>query len=132
MPVFNAEVAMEFNVASLFERVARNVPDREAIICGSERLTYGEFDRRANRIARDLASVGIGKGDHVAIHAYNRLEWVETMLACYKLCAVPVNVNYRYVEDELQYLLNDADVKAIVFERQFGPLLAAIRNRLPL
>jgi 3-oxocholest-4-en-26-oate---CoA ligase len=123
---------MDFNVASIFERVAQNVPDREAIICGDERLTYGEFDKRANRIAHYLASVGIGKGDHVAIYAFNRLEWVEAMLACYKLCAVPVNVNYRYVEEELQYLLNDADVKAIVFERQFGPLLAAIKDRLPV
>lgn len=122
---------MDFNVASIFERVASNIPDKEAIICGNERLTYGEFDRRANRVARHLASIGISKGDHVAIYAYNRLEWVEAMLACYKLSAVPVNVNYRYVEDELQYLLNDADVKAIVFERQFGPLLAAIREKLP-
>ena len=122
---------IDFNVASIFERVAQNVPDREAIICGDARLTYGEFDKRANRIAHYLASVGIKKGDHVAIYAFNRLEWVEAMLACYKLCAVPVNVNYRYVEDELQYLLNDADVKAIVFERQFGPLLNAIKDRLP-
>jgi acyl-CoA synthetase (AMP-forming)/AMP-acid ligase II len=75
-------------------------------------------------------SVGIKKGDHVAIYAFNRIEWVEAMLACYKLCAVPVNVNYRYVEDELQYLLNDADVKAIVFERQFGPLLECHQGSL--
>jgi acyl-CoA synthetase (AMP-forming)/AMP-acid ligase II len=122
---------MDFNVASIFERVAHNIPDKEAIVCGAERLTYGEFERRANRVARYLANVGIQKGDHVAIYAYNRLEWVEAMLACYKLSAVPVNVNYRYVEDELQYLLNDADVKAIVFERQFGPLLAAIKDKLP-
>ncbi|HQQ62695.1 MAG TPA: acyl-CoA synthetase [Pseudomonadales bacterium] len=122
---------MDFNVASIFERVASNIPDKEAIICGTDRLTYGEFDRRANRLARHLASIGIRKGDHVAIYAYNRLEWVEAMLACYKLSAVPVNVNYRYVEDELQYLLNDADVKAIVFERQFGPLLTAIKDKLP-
>jgi acyl-CoA synthetase (AMP-forming)/AMP-acid ligase II len=122
---------MDFNVASIFERVAQNVPDREAIICGEARLTYGELDRRANQIANHLRSVGIGKGDHVAIYAFNRLEWVESMMACYKLCAVPVNINYRYVEDELLYLLKDADIKAIVFERQFGPLLAAIKERLP-
>ncbi len=122
---------MDFNVASIFERVAHNVPDREAIICGSERLSYGEFDKRANRLARYLQQLGIGKGDHVAIYAYNRLEWVEAMLACYKLSAVPVNINYRYVEEELLYLLTDADIKAIVFERQFGPLLSAIKGRLP-
>ena len=123
---------MEFNVADLFERVASHVPDREAIICGDARLTYGDFDRRANRMARCLAASGISKGDHVAIYAYNRLEWVEAMLACYKLCAVPININYRYVEDELFYLLNDADVKAIVFEQQFAPLLANVSHRLPL
>ena len=123
---------MEFNVASLFERVAHNIPDNDAIICGAQRLTYGEFDRRANRLASYLASIGIRKGDHVGIYAYNRLEWVEAMLACYKLCAVPVNINYRYVEEELRYLLADADIKAIVFERQFAPLLAAIKPQLPL
>jgi len=122
---------MDFNVASIFERVAQNVPGNEAIVCGAERLTYGEFDKRANRVAHYLASLGISKGDHVGIYAFNRLEWVEAMLACYKLCAVPVNVNYRYVEEELQYLLNDADVKAIVFERQFGPLLMGVKNKLP-
>ena len=123
---------MEFNVASLFERVAQNVPDNEAIVCGNQRLTYGEFDKRANRLAHYLASQGICKGDHVGIYAFNRLEWVEAMLACYKLCAVPVNINYRYVEEELRYLLNDADVKAIVFERQFAPLLQTIAPQLPL
>lgn len=123
---------MDFNVASLFERVAQNIPDHEAIVCGSQRLTYGEFDKRANRLAHYLASQGISKGDHVGIYAFNRLEWVEAMLACYKLCAVPVNINYRYVEEELRYLLNDADVKAIVFERQFAPLLQTIATQLPL
>lgn len=123
---------MQFNVADIFERVAANIAEREAIVCGESRVSYGEFDRTANQLAHYLASKGIGKGDHVAIYAYNRPEWVVAMLACYKLSAVPININYRYVEEELRYLLDDADIKAVVFDRQFAPLLLAVKDRLPL
>ena len=74
---------------------------------------------------------GIGPGDHVALYLYNGTEYLEAMLAAFKLRAVPINVNYRYVEDELRYLLDDADAKAVVFHREFAPKLAAIRADLP-
>ena len=78
-----------------------------------------------------LAARGVGPGDHVACYLYNSIEYLEVMLAAFKLRAVPINVNYRYVEDELRYLLDDADVKAVVFHREFAPKLAAIRSSLP-
>ena len=71
--------------------------------------------------------LGIGAGDHVALYLYNGTEYLEAMLAAFKLRAVPINVNYRYVEDELRYLLDDADAAAVVFHREFAPKLAAIR-----
>jgi acyl-CoA synthetase (AMP-forming)/AMP-acid ligase II len=88
---------MDFNAADLFERVAGHLPEREAVICGETRATYEQLDRRSNQVARYLQSLGVVKGDHVGIYAYNRIEWVEAMLGCYKISAVPINVNYRYV-----------------------------------
>jgi len=125
-------IGMEFNAADLFERVAGHLPEREAVVCGEVRASYGYLDKRSNQVARYLQSLGIGRGDHVGIYAYNRMEWVEAMLACYKICAVPINVNYRYVEEELHYLLDDADFKAIFFEAEFAERLLAIKDRLPL
>src|SRR6266566_2269937 len=123
---------MQYNLADLWERVVDTVPERESLVCGDRRLTYAEADERANRLAHHLAAQGVGPGDHVALYLYNGTEYVEGMLAAFKLRAVPVNVNYRYVEEELQYLLDDSDSKAIVFHREFGPKLEAVRSRLPL
>ena len=122
---------MEFNLADLWERVADAIPDREAMVRGDHRLTYAELEARANRLAHHLAANGIGPGDHVAVYLVNSIEYVETMLAAYKLRAVPINVNYRYVEDELQYLLDDSDARAIVFDREFAPRFAAVHANLP-
>ena len=90
-----------FNLADLFEIVADAAPDRLALVAGDERLTYAELDERANRVAHHLIARGIEPGDHVGIYSWNRAEWVEAMLGCYKARAVPINVNYRYVEAEL-------------------------------
>ena len=122
---------MEFNLADLWEAVADAHPDREALVCGERRLTYADVEARANRLAHELAEHGIGPGDHVALYLYNGTEYLEAMLAAFKLRAVPVNVNYRYVEEELAYLLDDSDAKAVVFHREFAPKLAAIRDALP-
>jgi acyl-CoA synthetase (AMP-forming)/AMP-acid ligase II len=70
-------------------------------------------------------------GDHVGIHLYNSVEWIEVMLGLFKLRAVPVNVNYRYVADELAYLFADADLRAVVTEPQFGEMVAEVRAGLP-
>ncbi|MFI5048132.1 MAG: acyl-CoA synthetase [Acidimicrobiia bacterium] len=123
---------MEFNLADLWELVVDALPDHEAMVCGQRRLTYAQADERANRLAHHLAASGIGPGDHVALYLYNGTEYLEGMLAAFKLRAVPINVNYRYVEEELRYLLADADAKAIVFHREFTPTLAAASDELPL
>jgi len=122
---------MQFNLADLWEAVVDAVPDREALVCGPVRLTYAETDARINRLAHHLAATGIGPGDHVALYLNNGVEYVEAMLAAFKIRAVPLNVNYRYVEEELVYLLADGDAKAVVFHDQYASKLAAIRARLP-
>ena len=120
-----------FNLADLFEVVADACPERLALVAGEVRLTYDELDRRANRLAHHLVDHGVAPGDHVGIYAWNRGEWVEAMLAAYKARAVPVNVNYRYVEDELRYIFDNADLVALVFERAFAPRVAAVLPDLP-
>ena len=122
---------MEYNLADLWERVVDTVPERDAFICGDTRLTYAEADARIDRLAHYLRDQGIGAGDHVALYLQNGVEYLEGMLAAFKIRAVPVNVNYRYVEEELHYLFGDADANAVIFHREFAPKLAAIRDRLP-
>lgn len=123
---------MEYNLADLFESIADTVPGREALVyvdhpgTGEERrLTYAELDSAANRLAHHLADSGITPGEHVGLHLYNGVEYVQTVLACLKIRAVPVNVNYRYVADELAYLYRDADLAALVFDGEFTERVAA-------
>ena len=109
-----------FNLADLFEQAVDEWPDRTYVIDDRTRCTYAELDARANQLAHHLASQGIGPGDHVGIFALNRMEWVETLWAVFKLRAVWININYRYVEDELAYLFNDAGLKYLVIEPEFS------------
>ncbi|MFF7440618.1 AMP-binding protein [Streptomyces sp. NPDC008122] len=123
---------MEYNLADLFESVVDVVPDREALVyvdhpgTGEERrLTYAELDAAANRIAHHLTDAGIRPGEHLGLHLYNGVEYLQTVLACLKARIVPVNVNYRYVEEELVYLYRDADLAALVFDAEFTDRVAA-------
>ncbi|MBI2169706.1 MAG: acyl-CoA synthetase [Actinobacteria bacterium] len=125
-------VSPSFSLADLFEVVADAIPDREALVCDGRRLSFREVDERTNRLAHWLAAQGIGPGDHVAVYLYNTIEYLETMIAAFKLRAVPFNVNYRYVEDELRYLLSDADARAVVFDPEFTERLDAVAPDLPL
>ncbi|MFF4556015.1 acyl-CoA synthetase [Streptomyces sp. NPDC001422] len=127
---------MEYNLADLFESVVDVVPDREALVyvdhpgTGAERrLTYAELDAAANRLAHHLIDSGIRPGEHLGLHLYNGVEYLQTVLACLKARVVPVNVNYRYVEEELAYLYQDADLAALVFDAEFTDRVAAARPR---
>ena len=122
---------MEFNVADLFESVVDAVPDRVAVVSGHHRLTYRQLEERANRLAHHLGSVGVEPEEHVGLYLCNDTAYLEGLLAAYKLRAVPINVNYRYVEEELAYLFDDADLVAVVHHRRFAPQLEAIRRRVP-
>jgi len=113
------------NLADLFELVVDTVPDRPALVAGTTRWTYRELDRRANRFAHALADRGIPAGSHVGILAHNCAEWVEAMIGCYKARTVPVNLNFRYVAPELRYVIDNADLVALVFERALSPLVEA-------
>jgi acyl-CoA synthetase (AMP-forming)/AMP-acid ligase II len=122
---------MECNLADLFEAAVDAYPDREYLVANGERRTYAEMEDRSNRLAHHLAAQGIGPGDHVGIYSYNSVEWVETAWAVFKLRAIWININYRYVKDELRYLLTNADLKALVHQREFSPLVATLLPDLP-
>ncbi|MET9497957.1 acyl-CoA synthetase [Streptomyces sp. NPDC006552] len=123
---------MEYNLADLFESIVDVVPDREALVhidhpgTGAERrLTYAQLDAAANRVAHHLTDSGLRPGDHLGLHLYNGVAYLQTVLGCLKARVVPVNVNYRYVEEELAYLYRDADLAALVFDAEFTPRVAA-------
>src|SRR5437763_1638559 len=124
-------MGLSFNIADFVEVCADRVPDRLALVTKARTLRYRELEERANRLASWLDAQGVGPGDHVGCYMYNGTEFVETMLAAFKLRAVPINVNYRYVEDELRYLFNDADLKALVHDAEFTPRVEAVRDGVP-
>jgi acyl-CoA synthetase (AMP-forming)/AMP-acid ligase II len=119
---------MEFNIADLFECVTDAVPTREAVVCGADRRTYAELDERATRLAHSMRAAGIGVGDHVGLYLRNSVAHLEAMLACYKARAVPINVNYRYVADELRYIRDDADLVALFHDDDTAAHVDAIRS----
>ena len=122
---------MEFNHADLFEGVADVVGDRTAVICGDQRRTYAELDAEANRFAHYLLGLGIEPGQHVGLHMYNCVEHIAALLGTLKIRAVPINVNYRYVEAELLYLYRDSDIRALVFDVEFEGRVAAVEGEVP-
>jgi acyl-CoA synthetase (AMP-forming)/AMP-acid ligase II len=122
---------MKFNIADLFESLVDAIPEREAVACGSQRLTFAELDERANRLAHYLAARGVGTGDHVGMYLFNCAEFLEGMLAAFKIRAVPVNINYRYVEDELRYLIDNGDLVALIHQGEFAPIIASVRDDFP-
>ena len=103
-----------WNYARTWTVLAQEVPDRVALVCGERRVTYQALEARADLLARCLAAHGVTTGDTVAVSLSNRPEYLETFFAALKLGAVPVNLNYHYVVDELAHVIRDCDARAIV------------------
>ncbi len=122
---------MEFNLADLFEHTVDTWGDREYLVADGQRRTYAQMDERANRLAHHLAAQGIGPGDHVGIYGVNSVEWIESLWAIFKLRAVWININYRYVEDELAYLFGNADLKALVHDAAFSERVEGVASHMP-
>ncbi|WP_435155827.1 acyl-CoA synthetase [Amycolatopsis sacchari] len=122
---------MAYNIADLLEHAVDAVPDRPAVVCAGRQVTYAELDRRANRLAHHLAAQGVGKGDHIGVYSRNSIEMIEAMYAAYKLRAIAINVNYRYVRGELRYLFTNADLVALVHEQRYADKVADVRPDAP-
>jgi acyl-CoA synthetase (AMP-forming)/AMP-acid ligase II len=124
-------VPRTFNMADVWEMAADAVPEREALVVGDSRRTYAQLEERANRLADHLAGRGIGPGDHVALYLENCPEYIEAMLAAWKLRAVTINVNHRYVADELRYLLDNSDSVAMLTQPSLRGTVDAVSSELP-
>ncbi len=124
-------MAMQMNLADLFENAVDHFGDREYLLCEGKSRTYAEMEARANRLAHVLQKAGIKPGDHVGIYGYNSVEWIESLWAIFKIRAVWININYRYVEDELRYIVGNADLKGLIYAREFAPLVASVQDSMP-
>lgn len=135
---------VSFDLSTVFKTVAEAVPDNTFLVWRDRRLSYAESDARVDGVAHYLTSVGLGchterdrlQGhesgqDHLGIYLRNGNEYLEAMIGSYRARVAPFNVNYRYVDEELTYLLTDADAKALVYAAEFAPQVAAVRDRLP-
>jgi fatty-acyl-CoA synthase len=122
---------VEWNFASIYESVADALPDQTALIQGDRVRTWRELDDRAARLAGALRAAGLGPDSKVASYLYNSNEYVEGLLGTFKLRAVPVNVNYRYLEEELVYLLDNSDAEALLFHGALSEFVAKIAGRAP-
>jgi 3-oxocholest-4-en-26-oate---CoA ligase len=135
---------MEFNLAAVHEAVEAEVPDRECVVFRERRLTYRQIGDRTRRLANALRERGLGSvrdpadlaphesgQDHLAVYLHNGNEYLESMLGAFKARVAPFNVNYRYVAEELEYLLLDSRARAVIFHSAFAPILDAVRPRLP-
>jgi fatty-acyl-CoA synthase len=121
----------DWNFADVWEVVAETLPDAPALVQGGRRQSWGETDRRADGLARALLDLGAGAQDKVAQYLYNCPEYLESVFAAFKAGLVPVNTNYRYGDDELVYLWDNADAVAVAFHGTFAERVDRVRHRLP-
>ncbi|MCU1452443.1 MAG: putative AMP-dependent synthetase and ligase [Acidimicrobiales bacterium] len=120
-----------FAFADLWEAVSSKVAERTALVCGPQRRTYGQVALRVNRLARHLLAAGVEPGDRVALLLRNDVAYLEAMLAAFTIRAIPVNVNYRYVADELRHLLVDSGSVALLFHRDLCAAAAGVLDGVP-
>ncbi|MGV9819307.1 acyl-CoA synthetase [Nocardia xishanensis] len=118
---------MSHNIADLVEHAIDLMPDRVALADDSREVTYTQLEERANKLAHYLLEQGVQPGDKVGIYSRNTIEAVEAMVAVFKARAVMINVNYRYVENELQYIFDNSDMVALIHERRYSDKVAAVR-----
>jgi fatty-acyl-CoA synthase len=121
----------DWNYADVWETVADVQPSAAAVVQGSRTLQWEEFDRGADGIAQFLLDLGVVRQDKVALYLYNSPEYLQTTYAAMKVGLVPVNTNYRYGDDELVYLWDNADAMAVVFHGTFADRIEGILDRVP-
>lgn len=121
----------DWHLASVWEAIAERIPEAPAVVQGTRRVSWGAFDRRADGIAHFLLQAGVDRQATVAQYLFNCPEYLESLFGAFKASLVPVNTNYRYVDDELVYLWDNADVVAVVFHGTFSDRIAGLRHLVP-
>ena len=122
---------MEMHFATVWESISDRIGDRPAITHGALTRTWAEYDDRAARIAAAYTAAGLGPDSKVGLFLYNSNEYMEAQYAAMKIRGVPININYRYIDDELHYLLDNSDAEALVFHSSLGDRVANVVDRLP-
>ena len=120
-----------WSFAGIWEAVADALPDAPALVHGQLRRSWREVDARADGVAAWLLGLGVSEQDKVAQYLFNGPEYLESMFAAYKAGLVPVNTNYRYQDDELVYLWDNADAVAVVFHGSFSSRIEGLRSKVP-
>ncbi len=122
---------MEMHLATLWESIADAIPDHAALTHGSTTRTWADYDDRSARLASAYASAGLGPDSKIGLFMYNCNEYQEAQYGAFKMRGVPININYRYVDEELHYLLDNSDAEAIVFHSSLGDRVGRVAGRLP-
>ncbi len=122
---------MEMNFATVWESITDVIPDAPAVTHGDLTRTWAEYTERAARVAGALDAHGLGHDAKTALYMYNCNEYLEAQYGCMKTRGVPINVNYRYLDDELWYLLDNSDSRALFFHSSLGDRVARVADRLP-
>ncbi|WP_406269644.1 acyl-CoA synthetase [Nocardia sp. NBC_00881] len=122
---------MSYNIADLVEHAIDLMPDRVALADDGREVTFAQLEERANKLAHYLQERGVRPGEKVGIYSRNTIEAVEAMVAIFKARAVMINVNYRYVENELQYIFDNSDMVALIHERRYSDKVSAVRPNTP-
>lgn len=122
---------MEHHFATIWESIADVLGDDTAVVHGDRRLSWTQYDDRAARLAATLVGAGLRPDSKVGLYLYNGNEYLESQYATFKMRGVPINVNYRYVDEELRYLLDNADAEALVYHSSLGDRVARVKDRLP-
>ena len=122
---------MQVHFANVWEAIADEVGDRTALIHGDEQVSWREYDERAARLAQFLLDQGLQPDSKVALYLYNGIEYVVAQYAAFKIRASPVNVNYRYTDNELLYLLDNSDAEVLVFHSSLGDRVERVLGKAP-
>ena len=122
---------MEMHFASVWESIADVIGDETAVVHGDIRRSWSEYDERAARMAAAYVAAGLGSDSKIGLYMYNGNEYLEAQYGGFKMRGVPVNVNYRYLDEELWYLLDNSDAEALVFHSSLGDRVARVVDRLP-
>ena len=123
---------MGWNYGDILDGVGQVVPpERPALVHGERVVTWADFNRRTNNLARRFLNRGVQAGDKVAFYMRNGPAYGETLGACFKARLTHVNVNYRYVDEELWYILDNSDSRIVVYDSEFVGHIETLRQRLP-
>src|SRR5512146_1638401 len=122
---------MRAHFGAIWEAISDAVPGHPAVVQGDRRVLWRDYEARAARLAQALLDAGLGPHAKVGMYLYNSPEYCETNFAAMKIRGIPINVNYRYLDDELAYLIDNADMEALVFHSSLADRVANVVLRAP-